>query len=140
MKHVLKIPMRLMSEANTHQHWRKKHARNKKQANTIKLVWASKRPNVELPCRVCFTRNGPRTLDSDNLAYAFKQIRDTCGALINPGLAPGQADEDGRGIEWCYKQEKGLYGITIEIDDREDYLNKPLIEQWNAEMKERETK
>lgn len=116
MKHVLTIPMRLMSEANTHQHWRKKYERNKKQTNAVKLVWLSQRPVVALPCRVRLIRTGRRHLDSDNLAYAFKAVRDALGSLIIPGLAPGQADEDGRGIEWSYGQEIGLYGIRIEVE------------------------
>jgi hypothetical protein len=116
MKHTLEIPMRLMSEANTHQHWRKKYERNKRQQKAVKLIWLSKRPSVAIPCRVCFTRIGPKLLDSDNLAYAFKAIRDELAGLIRPGLAPGQADGDGSGIDWIYAQEKGLYGIRIEIE------------------------
>ncbi len=116
-KTTLKIPMRLMSEANTHQHWRKKYERNKRQQKAVKLVWLSQRPTICLPCKVSLTRSGPRLLDSDNLAYAFKAIRDELGDLIIPGLAPGQADGEGKGIEWIYKQEKGLNGITVEIED-----------------------
>lgn len=116
MKHVLNIPMRLMSEANTHQHWRKKYERNKRQQKAVRLVWLSQRPTVRIPCQVSLTRSGPRLLDSDNLAYAFKSIRDELGDLIHPGLAAGRADGEGMGIEWLYKQEKGLYGIRIEIE------------------------
>ncbi|OGT44315.1 MAG: hypothetical protein A3F13_02800 [Gammaproteobacteria bacterium RIFCSPHIGHO2_12_FULL_40_19] len=116
MKHVLTIPMRLMSEANTHQHWRKKYERNKRQTNGVRLVWSSQCPSVAIPCRVCLVRTGPRKLDSDNLVYAFKAIRDEVGALIRPGLVAGQADADGQGIEWSYGQEIGLYGIRIEIE------------------------
>ncbi len=116
MKHILEIPMRLMSEANTHQHWRKKYERNKRQQKAVKLIWLSQRPVVAIPCRVCFTRIGPRTLDSDNLAYCFKAIRDELAGLIRPGLVAGQADADGQGIDWSYSQEKGLYGIRIEIE------------------------
>lgn len=116
MKLTFEIPMRLMSEANTHQHWRKKYERNKRQQKAVRLIWLSKRPSVALPCRVCFTRIGPRMLDSDNLAYAFKAIRDELASLIRPGLAAGQADGDNSGIEWFYAQEKGLNGIRIEIE------------------------
>jgi len=108
--------MRLMSEANTHQHWRKKYERNKRQQKAVRLVWMSQRPTVRLPCSVTFTRSGPRSLDDDNLAYACKSLRDEVGNLIIPGLAPGRADGEGMGIEWLYKQEKGLYGIRIEIE------------------------
>lgn len=116
MKTVFEIPMRLMSEANTHQHWRKKYERNKRQQKAIKLVWLSKRPVVGVPCRVCLTRIGPRNLDYDNMVYAFKSVRDQVAELILPGLAKGAADGEGRGIEWSYSQEIGLYGIRIEIE------------------------
>ena len=116
MKHVLTIPMRLLSEANTHQHWRKKYERNKRQTNAVRLVWSSQRPAVAIPCRVHFVRVGRRYLDGDNLCYAFKNLRDTIGSLIRPGLVAGQADADGNGIEWSYGQEIGLYGIRIEIE------------------------
>lgn len=120
MKHVLNVPMRLMSEANTHQHWRKKYERNKRQQKAVQLVWLSQKPNVKPPCKVTLIRSGPRLLDSDNVVYSFKNVRDCIGSLILPDLAPGQADGHGTGIEWSYSQEKGLYGIRIEIDD-----NKP---------------
>lgn len=118
MKHELKIPMRLLSEANTHQHWRKKHARNKRQQNAIRLVWLSKKPNVKIPCEVKLIRSGPRLLDFDNMVYAFKNIRDCVGSLILPNLAAGQADGADSGISWSYDQEKGLYGVRIEIEEK----------------------
>jgi hypothetical protein len=108
--------MRLMSEANTHQHWRKKYERTKRQTNAVKLVWGSQRPSVAIPCRVRLVRTGRRELDFSNLVYAFKGIQDAVADLIIPGLAPGQADGPNRGIEWSYGQEIGLYGIRIEIE------------------------
>jgi len=118
MKHVLNIPMRLLSEANTHQHWRKKYERNKRQQKAIVLIWRSQKPVVSLPCKVTLTRIGPRLLDFGNLVYAFKGVQDKTADLIIPGLAPGQADDEKRGITWDYKQEKGLYGIRIEIEHK----------------------
>jgi len=117
MKHTFSIPMRLLSEANTHQHWRKKHERTKRQQKVVELVWISKRPVVKIPCTVTLTRFGPRLFDDDSLGYSFKAIRDKIADLILPGLAPGQADGAGKGIIWKYGQEKGLYGIRIEIED-----------------------
>jgi len=115
-KFELKVPMRLLSEANIHQHWRKKHERNKKQQAAVRLTWLSKRPCVSLPCKVSLTRSGPRKLDYDNLVYAFKAIRDEVAGLLIPGRKDGQADSDER-IEWIYSQEIGLYGICIEIEE-----------------------
>lgn len=112
--------MRLLSEANTHQHWRKRYQRNKQQQKVLELVWISKKPNVKIPCTVMLTRSGPRLLDDDNMIYAFKNVRDCIGSLIRPDLAPGQADGHGTGIDWKYSQEKGLYGIRIEIEDQQE--------------------
>lgn len=64
-------------------------------------------------------RSGPRKLDYDNMVYAFKGIRDAVADLMLPGLAEGKADGDER-LEWAYNQEIGLYGIKIEIEDKED--------------------
>lgn len=115
-KHIIEIPMRLMSEANTHQHWRKKYERTKRQQKAVKLMWLAQRPSIGLPCKVVLIRKGPRELDFSNLVYAFKGVQDSVADLIIPGLAPGQADGPNRGIEWGYAQEKGLYGIRIEIE------------------------
>jgi len=119
-KTVLKVRMTLISEANNHEYWRKKYVRNKKHKNSVRRVWLSKRPTIRLPCKVSLTRIGPRLLDSDNLAYAFKAVRDELGDLIIPGLAPGRADGEGMGIEWFYKQEKSTNNINwiiVEIED-----------------------
>lgn len=116
----LEIPMRLMSEANVHQHWRKKYERNKRQQKAVRLTWLSKRPNVILPCRISLIRSGPRRLDFDNLVYAFKAIRDEIAGLLIPDKKDGQADGDDR-LEFSYRQEIGLYGIRIEIEDNHEH-------------------
>lgn len=70
---------------------------------------------VTLPCEITFTRIAPRKLDSDNLAYAFKKIRDFCSDHLRPGLAHGRADCE-KYFKFNYAQEsagKGIYGIKI---------------------------
>lgn len=112
----VKIPIRLVSEANMSDHWTKKHARKKK----IRLLLLSYLPDLSkchLPCKVVLTRIAPRKLDDDNLRTAFKFLRDEIADKLIPGKAPGRADDDER-IEWCYDQVKGdpkEYGIHIVI-------------------------
>jgi hypothetical protein len=53
------------------------------------------------------------------MVYAFKSIRDAIADLTLPGLAGGKADGDER-LEWAYNQEIGLYGIKIEIEEKDN--------------------
>ena len=57
---------------------------------------------------VTITRIGPRALDSDNLAASGKHVRDGVADAL------GVDDGDPR-ITWLYAQEKGPYGVRIEI-------------------------
>jgi len=105
------IPVRVISEANTREHWALKASRARKQkGEAIKAVkvcteWRT----LKLPLYIGFVRYGPKALDSDNLQGAFKAIRDgVCDALnINDGS---------KLITWGYDQEKGKpkeYAIRI---------------------------
>jgi hypothetical protein len=112
------IPIRIESAANTREHWRKKHARDKKQAAIVRLFL--KNQVFPLPCIVTLTRISPRRLDVDNLMFGLKAIRDAVSDLIIPGLAKGRADGDNR-IGWCYKQENRApkeYALEIEIEEK----------------------
>jgi hypothetical protein len=69
------------------------------------------------PVDVVLTRISPRKLDTDNLARAFKAVRDQVSFWI------GVNDADER-VHWIYRQEKpGLFpwkqGIRIEVKDGE---------------------
>lgn len=69
-----------------------------------------------LPVVVTLTRAAPRSLDDDNLAYAFKAVRDG----VADGL--GVRDNDPR-VSWRYAQQKTARGvapaIVIDIEARE---------------------
>jgi len=117
-KTILKVRTRLLSEANTHEHWRNKYDRNKVNCQSVKRVWYSIKPKIKIPCLVTLIRSGSRLMDFDNLVYSFKGIRDCVGSLIRPDLAPGRADGEGTGIEWAYKQVEGPYWIFIEIEEK----------------------
>jgi len=56
---------------------------------------------------VHLVRAAPRRLDSDNLARAFKAVRDQVAAQL--GLA---SDADPR-VAWLYEQERGLLLGTV---------------------------
>lgn len=93
------FPMRLKSEANLREHWaiKARRTREQRRLTTIFLSLADK-PSV--PCECVLTRMSPRKLDSDNLARAFKAVRDAVAKWI------GVDDGDEKKIKWTYRQEK----------------------------------
>lgn len=92
---VVEVPIRIESVANLREHWGKKAARAKKHRESAILV-----PKHALPCRVTMMRIAPRNLDDDNLASAFKNLRDGIADRL------GVKDNDPR-VEWRYLQNKG---------------------------------
>lgn len=70
-----------------------------------------------LPVVIRLTRLAPRELDTDNLAAAFKPVRDCVADLIRPGFRPGRADGT-KLMQWEYEQKKGKpkeYAVIVEI-------------------------
>lgn len=87
-------------------HWTKKH----KKFKSLKLAayWESLPHksivhDMELPLTIELTRIGPRKLDSDNLLYAFKPIRDGIAEAFWPEVKEFHRDSDER-IFWKYAQ------------------------------------
>jgi hypothetical protein len=103
------IPVRVISEANTREHWGLKASRAKKQKNEAILAVkvCTEYRSLKLPLAISFVRYGKRKLDSDNLQGAFKAVRD--------GVAEALSINDGSDlITWDYKQEAGKdYAIRI---------------------------
>ena len=109
------IPIRLISEANNHDHWAKKYTRQKKQQQRIKVEWLHLRPNIKLPCEIHLIRHGIKEMDFDNYVISCKAIRDAIADCITPGLAAGQADSNPK-IKWIYSQKIAKsYAIQIDI-------------------------
>ena len=109
----IEIPMKVISEANSHEHWRYRQRRAKTQRYSTSwnlYCELGDRPVSLLPCRVTLTRLSPRKLDTDGLVSAFKAVRD--------GVADWAGVDDGdERWDWQYKQEKSKeYGIRIEIE------------------------
>ncbi len=107
---TIEFPLRLISAANAHEHWRTRSGRVKKERL---VVWAElKKVKLlpTLPVSVKMTRVSPRMLDGDNLQSAFKAVRDEIAAAF-------KIDDNSVLIEWLYSQEKGKeYRVRIEIE------------------------
>ena len=115
---LVRLPIRTRSELNTSEHWQARRKRHRGQKNELWAAFIAYRDKVRLPCHVTFVRLAPRILDTDNLASAFKHLRDQLAYILIPGLAPGRADGDSR-LAWSYDQKKTtakLYGVEIILD------------------------
>jgi hypothetical protein len=109
------------SEANTRGHWRASAARKKHQRQTAAAMVSFVRPAlrahdvvygvVVTMIRVYSGRERP--FDSDNLAGAFKAVRD--------GIADAFGIDDGLPFyDWQVRQEKGaISGTRVEIVGRQ---------------------
>ncbi|HLT41931.1 MAG TPA: hypothetical protein VKZ95_04435, partial [Sphingobacteriaceae bacterium] len=99
------------------EHWATKNRRSRIQRGIISLKWNSSAPEINLPCEVTLIRCANKELDEDNLAIAFKGIRDHVADFLIPGLNKGQADGDPR-ITWVYGQEfSKIRGVRIRIKE-----------------------
>jgi hypothetical protein len=136
MKHTINLKGQTYSEQSTQEtalkirgkytkiranHPIAKWKRNKASRWELDIRWKELDPKITLPCHITLTRLSHKEdpMDFDNLVYSFKGIRDAVAEKILPGLPPGRADGDKR-LEWKYSQEKGLYGIRIEIEDQQE--------------------
>jgi len=57
------------------------------------------------PLFITLTRVSPRSLDTDNLAYAFKSARDGVADAVWPDI-PQYKRDNHDGVEWGYNQKK----------------------------------
>jgi hypothetical protein len=107
---TLHLPLRTVSLANEHGHWRKRHARSKAERAAVRYAWIAEnlRPLRDESATVHLTRVAPRSLDSDNLPPSCKSIRDEIAACL--GL-----DDRSPRVVWTYAQEKGPYSVRVEI-------------------------
>lgn len=108
------LPIRIVSEANSREHWRRRNKRKQAQQREVDIEWkqAMRGRSVPLPCVVTLTRIAPRLYDDDNLRGAFKGIRDQIARLV------GVDDADER-IKFEYRQERRApkqYDIFIEVE------------------------
>lgn len=95
--------MKLVSRANAREHWTARHARGRAEAAALALAWIAaglEGWHPPLPLHIILIRVGGKTMDGDNLASAFKAIRDALAGLV------GIDDGDDR-IRWRCKQRPG---------------------------------
>ncbi len=105
------LPIRIVSVANLREQWFVRHRRSKSQRHTADLCCRSAKI-IPLPMVVTLTRlmgKSQRPFDSDNLASAFKAVRDGVADAL------GHADNHPQ-IEWRYAQAKGAQSCAhVEI-------------------------
>lgn len=110
----LLVPVKIISEANSREHWRKAAKRKAEHRNSARIALGGCLEIMRLPCTITLTRIGPRTLDDDNLASGFKAFRD--------GVADWLGIYDGSPLlTWRYAQRKGKpkeYAAEIHIEGR----------------------
>lgn len=102
-------PIVVVSEANQRGFWWSKDKRRKEQRGNSALLVCAYTPLAfrRRVTHVTLTRYGQRLLDTDNLAGAFKAVRD--------GIADALGIDDGT-IPWQYDQLKSpLLGIRISL-------------------------
>jgi len=100
---------RLPSLANSRTHWSIKAKQRELGARMANVAISGCAFHADKPCTITLTRIGVRLLDSDNLASAFKHVRD--------GIADALGVDDGPEgpITWRYEQRKGAPSITCEV-------------------------
>ena len=95
------LPIHIVSEANSRDHWRKSSARKKMHRGCAhEIMRRHPAPATDGPVTITMTRIAPRTLDDDNLASGFKATRD--------GIADWLGIDDGsKRLRWVCEQRKG---------------------------------
>lgn len=107
-----RVPVRLISEANAHEHWRARQKRAKAQREAARKAMGADVRGPAPPYTITITRIGPRKLDSDNLAGSAKHVRD--------GVADWLGIDDGdERLTWLYAQRSegaGVYACEVAIE------------------------
>lgn len=115
------VPIKTVSELNKHEHWRAAYQRHEMQKHIIKLQYRSGGVKIYPPAHIVLTRMSPRKLDSDAIGGALKWVRDGLADCIIPGLQPGRADDESRGLTWQTEQETAkTQGVKIQIYKEDD--------------------
>lgn len=108
----VEMDMSVVSGANLREHWAR---RAKRAADHRKRAWLACFGITSwvpfAPVTVTLTRVAPRALDDDNLAYAFKAVRDGVADALQV------RDNDPR-IVWNYTQEKGPARVVITFEGK----------------------
>jgi hypothetical protein len=101
----------VVSEANRRDHPLTRWKRQKAQVDTLLyflIGFRDCKPPKSSFLKITFTRLGGKRMNCDNLAGAFKAVRDSLAKWL------GRDDGDSL-LMWRYKQASGPRGITVEI-------------------------
>ena len=113
------LALRLVSEANAHEHYRVRSTRAQGQRETAQRVarqsFHAQGQSIEYPLRVTICRVSPRDLDSDNLQGSAKHVRDGIADFFEV------KDNDPR-VDWRVIQRRG---------DPKQYAVEVVIETWH---------
>lgn len=116
MKIKFTLPLKLGRGQNDRGHWSKKYKKAKSEKDSAclmcrsTLAMAGVRPSF--PAIVTMTRHSAGHLDTDNLAGAFKAVRD--GIALALGI-----DDGGTLVEWRYDEAKVKrrdFGVSVKIE------------------------
>jgi len=114
------LPIKVVSEANTFEHWTKGHKRHKNQKRIVAYMMSNLSLYRDMPLTIKLIRISPRKLDSDdNLPMAFKWVKDAIADILIPGKRAGRADDSSL-FKWEFDQEKGEVKenkIRVEVYD-----------------------
>jgi hypothetical protein len=105
------VPIRTGTGLNSREHWAARGKRVAHERRTTRAFLSlADRPRLDgLPMICELTRIGPRLCDSDNLQGGLKAIRDEVAAWL------GCSDGPRGPVEWRYSQERGPWGVRIQI-------------------------
>jgi len=111
-RNALLVPMRTGRGLNDRMHHMERHRVNKGEQELVLWSLALSRAKRHAPCVVRLTRVAPgtRPLDDDNLRGALKNVRDAVAKWL------GIDDGDSR-VTYAYKQERGPWGVRIEVNE-----------------------
>ena len=108
------LPVRLVSEANLHDHWAVKAGRVKAQRKAARMVVANALRTFDQdggrPVRITITRVSPRELDGDNMQSAAKAVRDGIADAL------GYRNDSHPHLTWVYAQSKGGPGCEVTLE------------------------
>lgn len=108
----IRVPLRLVSESNSRDHWRKKYERALEQKTVILLALRRCSRKLSVASRYCIkiTRFGMNKLDGDNLQRSAKAVRDAIAKHIG-------IDDGSDRLTWQYDQVVGgPYGVSVSIE------------------------
>lgn len=137
---MFEVPLQTGRGQNNREHWRVANKRKKAEAEAVRLavagcvMYAGERVRLvdvlramgRKPVEVTLVRVAPSSgLDDDNLRGALKGVRDAVA------LALGRDDDrESATLAWNYRQERGAWGVVVEVSARAKVLPWP---SWTAE-------